>query len=168
VNVNASRSFLAGLLIVTAVLLQTAVVTLMRLPYGVPDLVLLAVVAVALAAGPGAGAAAGFAAGLLSDLLADHPAGLFALVLCLLGYAVGRFRGDAGIGVLTGLVVVGAATVLGELGYAAVLGVVDSARLDWQVVLHALPATVLYDVLLAPFLVSAVLGIDRHLVAQQP
>ncbi|MGR6917704.1 rod shape-determining protein MreD [[Actinomadura] parvosata] len=93
--------------VVLAPLLQVAI--LERLPVR-PDLVMLVAVTAGLARGPNAGAVTGFAAGLLADLVppAPPPLGRTALLLCLLGYAMGLLGGglrgvgiglrDAGIG----------------------------------------------------------------------
>jgi hypothetical protein len=57
-----------------------------------PDVVLAAVVAVALGHGSGAGAAFGFAAGLGADVFLTTPLGTTALAATLLGRAVGAMR----------------------------------------------------------------------------
>jgi cell shape-determining protein MreD len=61
---------LAGV-IALALLLQTTLLSPLRILGARPDLLLLAVVAVAMASGPVEGAAFGFAAGLTADLLLD-------------------------------------------------------------------------------------------------
>jgi hypothetical protein len=78
-----------ALLVAVLPLLQVTLAD--RLPWGGPDLMVLAVVGVALARGPLWGAAYGFAGGLAVDLTppADHTIGLSALALCLTGFACG-------------------------------------------------------------------------------
>ncbi|ASU84824.1 rod shape-determining protein MreD [Nocardiopsis gilva YIM 90087] len=86
------KPLVTTLLLITAVLAQTAVVNRLPLPWGIgPDLVVLTVVAVALATTPMTGAVIGFTAGLAVDVLppADHELGRYAFVLCLAGYLVG-------------------------------------------------------------------------------
>ena len=76
-----------------ALLVQLTIVNGLRLPGGgVPDLVLLCVVALGMSGGPGWGVVAGFCAGLALDLAppAAQLAREYALVLCLAGYAAGR------------------------------------------------------------------------------
>ncbi|MGW0478266.1 rod shape-determining protein MreD [Nonomuraea sp. NPDC003214] len=79
--------------VVAAPLVQVSVVQRLPLPgQAVPDLVLAAVVVVAVARGRLPGLLAGFGAGLVADLVppADGVAGRSALVLCLVGHACGR------------------------------------------------------------------------------
>ncbi|WP_244894046.1 rod shape-determining protein MreD [Planobispora rosea] len=75
-----------------APVLQVTVVERLPLPEGTaPDVVLAAVVLVAVVCGPIPGVLAGFTAGLATDLVppADGVAGRSALVLCAVGYACG-------------------------------------------------------------------------------
>ncbi|MBO3750414.1 rod shape-determining protein MreD [Streptosporangiaceae bacterium NEAU-GS5] len=78
-----------ALLVAVLPLLQVTMAD--RLPWGGPDLMVLAVVGVALARGPLWGAAYGFAGGLAVDLAppADHTIGLSALAFCLTGFVCG-------------------------------------------------------------------------------
>lgn len=151
-----SRALLTGLFVVVAVMLQTAVLVRLPLPFGRPDLVLVLVVAIALALGPVAGMSVGFAAGLLSDLLADHPAGMLALVLCLVGYACGMLPDAGKRSLLVPMAVVLAAAVAAGLAFAVLLALVGSPRLDWSVVGASVPAGAAYDVILAAFVVPLV------------
>ena len=81
-----------GLLCLLAVLLQVSGIEALRLGGGSPDLIPLAVAAVALFGGSVPGALSGFAAGLLLDLMLGQNLGASALVLTLIGYGVGRYR----------------------------------------------------------------------------
>src|SRR5215831_9268833 len=87
------RILLATAAILAAVLIQVTVLDNVPLPGGAgPNLVLVAVVAMALATGPRDGAIIGFAAGLALDI-APPASGLLgqgALVFCLVGYGCGR------------------------------------------------------------------------------
>jgi rod shape-determining protein MreD len=81
-----------GIVVVTALLLQSTVFADLRL-FGVrPELLYLVTISVALLEGPNEGATVGFASGLAQDFLMNEPKGLTALTLTLLGYAVGMFR----------------------------------------------------------------------------
>jgi rod shape-determining protein MreD len=154
--VTVSRGLLAVLLVISAVVLQTAIVGRLPLPFGRPDLVLVLVVGIAMAAGSGVGMSVGFAAGLLSDLLADHPAGMLALVLCLVGYLCGLVPDAPEEGILVPLGVVATAAIAATLGFAVLLAIVGNPRLDWHVVGAALPANAAYDVILAAFVVPLI------------
>lgn len=158
-----SRAVLAAPLVLAALVLQTVVVARLHLPYGSPDLVLLVVVALALVGGAGLGMGVGFGAGLVVDLLSDHPAGLLALVLLLVGYTCGHLAEGADDTVIASLTAVAAAAVASTLGYAALLGIIGSARLDWLAVAAGLPASVAYDLVLAAFLVPAIAALDHRL-----
>src|ERR1700709_2482824 len=74
--------------IVTALLLQAAVVGPVVSPYAV-SLPLVLVAAVGLVDGPATGLGFGFAAGLVADLGSAHPAGVFALVWMGVGLLCG-------------------------------------------------------------------------------
>ncbi|KAA9373469.1 hypothetical protein F5972_35140 [Microbispora cellulosiformans] len=101
---------LSVLLVLAAPVLQVTVVNGWSLPGGVPDIVLICVIALAPAlwsytgsrtgTGAGAGALLGFAAGLAADVAppADHTIGRLALVLCLAGWVSTRIPADDGAG----------------------------------------------------------------------
>lgn len=118
------------LLVITLVVLQTAVFPHLRVFGAVPDLCLVATVAIAYEEGPQAGALFGFASGLAVDLFLASPAGLSALANACTGYGIGVFQGGfvresralpimlGGIGGLVGgtiFVVVGG--IVGQAGY---------------------------------------------------
>jgi rod shape-determining protein MreD len=89
-----ARAFVLGVVLFTALLLQTVVSPMIMIGGWGPDLVLATVVAFALVDGPETGARYGFAAGLGADLLSGgvHLVGLMALVFLLVGELVGRLR----------------------------------------------------------------------------
>jgi rod shape-determining protein MreD len=158
------RPLLAVAVIVTALLLQVVVVNRLGLPGGHPDLVVIGLVSLALVGGPSYGAIAGFAAGFIADILppADHTIGRLALVYALVGYAAGLLEDAEERSVLAAVGVValgsGAAVVL-FAGIGALLG---DPRVTATNVGHALVATVIYDVVLAPFIVPLVSGAARR------
>jgi len=80
------------LLVVTLAVLQTTVFTHLRVFGAIPDLCLVATVAVAFEEGPQTGAIFGFASGLFIDLFLATPLGLSALANAATGYAVGVFQ----------------------------------------------------------------------------
>ena len=82
----------AGLVLLSALIVQWAVIARLDLFGAHGDLLLLVPVAAALTVGPERGAVAGFAAGFAVDLLVTTPFGLTALTYCLVGYGVGAFQ----------------------------------------------------------------------------
>ena len=160
---TSSRVFFAGLAVVTALLLQTSVVTRLPLPGGGPELVLLVVVALALAQGPATGLAVGFGAGLLADSLSDHPLGLLALAFCLAGYLVGVARDEIGVSIVPILFLVAASAAGTTFVYAGLGVLLGDPRYSWSAVAGTVPATVLYSVLLAPFVVPPIAALSRWL-----
>src|SRR5947199_6211803 len=121
------RPLLAVAVVVTSLLLQVVVVNRLGLPGGHPDLVVLAVVSLALVGGPAYGAVAGFAAGFVADVLppADHTIGRLALVYAVVGYLAGLLEDaeERSVFAAVGVVAVGsAAAVILYAGVGALLG----------------------------------------------
>lgn len=153
------RVLLSVLLVLAALVLQLTVLDRAPLPGGVaPDLVLLVVVALALSSGPMPGLITGFCAGLALDIAppANHLIGVYALVFCLVGYCCGLVSAELDSSVLLPL----AASALGAAGGAALYAVVGvflgNPDVTGQSVRHVLPLSVLYDVLLSPFILYGV------------
>ncbi|MDH6118762.1 rod shape-determining protein MreD [Kitasatospora sp. GAS204B] len=160
------RVLLSAPLILLALVVQVSVLGRLQLPGATPDLLLLMVVALGLVFGPSGGCLTGFAAGLLADLAppSDHAIGRYALVLCLIGYAAGLLGADTGRqrSVFTPLLVVAGAAVVSTLLYAGVGALVGDTAAR-HVGLPSLAATaLLYDLLLAPFVVPAVMLLARR------
>ena len=86
------RAFRAGLVLLTAIVLQAAVVSRLDIFGAHADLLVLVPIAVALVDGPERGAMAGFVAGLAVDLLSTTPFGLTALAYSVVGFVVGTFQ----------------------------------------------------------------------------
>jgi len=80
------------LLIVSLVVIQTAIFPSLRVFGAVPDLLLVATVAVAYERGPEAGAVFGFVGGAAIDVFLASPMGVSALAFSLTGYGVGIFQ----------------------------------------------------------------------------
>ncbi len=151
-------AFSAGLLLL-AILIQVTVLDNLSLPGGAgPDLVLVVVVALALTGGPVEGMLGGFCAGLALDVAppATHLVGQYALVFCLVGYAAGWVGShlDESVWVPIGVVAVGSA--VGELLFALTGMIFGNLDITWAAIGHVLPASVVYDVLLSPFVLYAV------------
>ena len=161
------RWLISFVVVAITVIVQLTIVDRIAFPGGTgPDLVLLVVAALALAGGPLAGALIGFSAGLALDIAppGSHLVGQDALVFCLVGYLCGLVAevptGDGapeqGHTALFEIVVTAAGAVCGE-ALGALLGVMLSdPRVTWPAVKYVLPVAVIYDVLLAPFVLFAV------------
>ena len=90
---HAAARLRIGLVLLVAILVQTALGNDLRVDSVAPDLMLLVTICAGLAGGAEAGAWVGFWAGLISDLfLTSTPLGLSALTYCLVGAAVGALR----------------------------------------------------------------------------
>jgi rod shape-determining protein MreD len=161
------RALISLVVVAVTVVFQLTVVDRIAFPGGSgPDLVLLAVVALALASGPMAGTLTGFLAGLALDVAppGSHFVGEDALVFCLIGYACGLLADDSsgdggtelGHTALFEIVVTAAGAICGE-ALVALLGVMLSdPRVTWPAITRVLPVAVAYDVLLCPFVLYAV------------
>lgn len=158
------RALLVVAVIVTALLLQVVGVNRLPLPVGHPDLLAVCVIAFAVVFGPTVGAVTGFAAGLLADLTppADHTVGRLALAYAVVGYAAGLLE-DAEV---TSAVATIAIVAVGSAAVVVLFALVGALLGDGRVTLHAtesaLAATVVYDVVLAPFVVPLVAGAARR------
>ena len=86
----------AAVIVFVAAILEVSVFADVRILGGVPDLLLVTVVAVALLRGSVMGACAGFFAGLVVDTATLETLGLSSLLLTLLGYWVGRYGETTG------------------------------------------------------------------------
>jgi rod shape-determining protein MreD len=155
---SGTRIFAAGLGIVLAVLLQGTLFARLPLPGGTPNLALLLVVGLALAGGAAAGLGCGFATGFVMDLMSDHPVGVLAICLALVGFAVGLLETDPDRSVFWPMVVVAVAAAAAQLLFAALAGLLDSGGVA---AVRQLPAAVAYDVLLTPFVVPVVAAAER-------
>ena len=159
------RHLFAAAVVLTALLLQVGVVNRLRLPLGHPDLVVVAVVALALVAGPLPGTVIGFVAGLTADVIppADHTLGRLAMAYAVVGYAAGLLEDLEERSVVTTVLVVAAASAAAVLIFAGVGALLGDSRIDADSVTGSLAAIVAYDVVLAPFVVPLVSGAARRL-----
>lgn len=160
---TAQRFLLGGVTVVTALLLQVAVVGRLPLPGAGPDLLLLLVVAFALAEGPLSGMITGFVAGLLADTLADHQLGRLALALAVVGYVTGQLQDDTERSTLQPFAAVALGAVTALVAYSGEGVLLGDPRVGLPAVLRALTSAVPYDVLLTPFVVPVVAALVRRL-----
>ena len=147
-----------------AVIAQAVVFRFVSVDGVVPNLALIVVVAAAIARGPQFAAVLGFGAGMLLDLAppADHVAGRWALALVLVGYLAGLVRQDARKSPFMAVVLVGAASFVATSVFALSGFVLDDGALPVAETLRVIVISVLWDLMLAPFLIPALLwAIDR-------
>lgn len=159
-----TRRVLLGLAaVLTALLLQTAVLARLPLPAGVPDLLLVLVVAFALVEGSLAGMLTGFASGLLLDLGADHELGRAALVYALVGYGAGLLSDDRPSSRALPLIAVAVAAVGAVTTYAVEGLLLGDPRITAAAFWPSLAGTTTYSVLLTPLVVPVVGALVRRL-----
>ncbi|HWB65481.1 MAG TPA: rod shape-determining protein MreD [Mycobacteriales bacterium] len=164
------RLALRAALVITAVLVQVVIVNKWSLPGGHPDLLVLVVVGFALVTDPQRGALLGFFAGLFADLVppAGHIAGRLAFAYTVVGYLAGMFGDGEDNSVSTTIMVVAGGSAAVVLLYAGVGGLVGDARISLGVTARSVLATVVYDVILAPFVVPLVTRLARRLEPAGP
>lgn len=133
-----------------AFLLQVAVAPQMAIGGAVPNLVLLAVVSIALTNGASAGAVAGFAGGFAFDLIGSAPVGPAALVLTIIGYAAGSLHANMfAEGWRLPVTVVLLASLFAEVTYALVLLVLGAGAPLGSAFVSIILPTAGYNVVLA-------------------
>lgn len=146
-----------------ALLVQLTIVNGLPLPGGgVPDLVLLCVVAIGLVGGPQPGLIAGFCAGLALDLAPPSTdlIGQYALVFCIVGYVSGRLAFTLRRSAVAALSAAAGAVVLGEVLVGCLAVVLDTPQVTFGIVARVLPAAVIYDVVLSPVMIFAAVRIS--------
>lgn len=155
---------LVVVLVLLAAVVNSVVLAPLDLPGSPPNVLLLVVAALALVLGPVGGAFIGFFAGLAADVLppADHLIGRYALVLCLIGYLVGLLREEARDSVLLALVSVAIAAGVATLLYGLLGGVLSDGRVGVHALVTTVPYSIVYDVILAPFVVPWIMSLARR------
>jgi rod shape-determining protein MreD len=173
------RALLSAVGVIAALVLQLTVVNRLPWPGGAaPDVVLLVVVALGLYSSPAAGAVTGFLAGLSLDIAppGSYLIGTYALAFCLVGYGCGRLRGLLGDSVWRSVGAAVLAATAGEVLVSAVGRLVGNPQVTWSAIRQVLPATIVYDAVLAPFVLylvmrvltwAAALGPVNHLAGAQ-
>lgn len=161
VKVSPLRLAVGCLTIAFAAVVQGTLVARAPLPGGGPNLVLVVLVGIALAGGASAGMAAGFGAGMFVDLLSAHPVGVLALCFGSVGFLVGLLDTSSERSIFWPVAVTAVAAAGSSLAYAAIMSLLRSG--STSLTLGELPVTVLYDVLLTPFVVPVVAAVSRRL-----
>ena len=159
-----ARGLLFTLLLLLAVVMQVSFFSFFSYDGVVPNLVLLIVVAAALTRGPELAAILGFVGGLAIDLVppADHVAGRWALALVVVGYVAGRVRQDAGRSTLVALGTVAAASFVGTSVFALSGMLLRDPAVPVAQALQVIPPAVVYDLLLAPFVLPLAMRMFRR------
>ena len=162
---TAVRALVVAAVVVAAVTVQLGVLPAIAIGDVVPNLVLVVVIALALARGPEYGVLVGFAAGLILDLAppADHTAGRWALAFVVVGYLAGLARRDARASALAAVLVVAAGSFIGTSRFALSGLLLQDPGVTFEGVMHVLPIALVYDVVLTPLVVPAVLALMRRL-----
>lgn len=162
---TALRVALAVTSVSLALALELSVVPRLHLPYAVPDLVLLVVLALAASWGTVRGAAYGFALGLVQDIAPPSLSvlGRRALVLAVVGALAGRAarevrRSALRTSLLAGFYALGG-TLLNLL-IGATLG--DGTGLSRPGLVFALGATALYTAVATPFVLPGLAALARR------
>lgn len=153
------RTPLAAVLVFVAAVLQVTLVTRLPLPGGAaPDLMLVVVAALAVSTGALRGCVTGFFAGVVADVLppAYHTIGRYALVYCVIGYLAGLLREEIEDSSALSVVAVATAALAGTLLYTLLGVVFGDPRVTGAAVTRVMPVSVLYDVILSPFVLFAV------------
>ena len=156
------RFLLATATVLTALLLQDAVIGRLPLPGAAPDLLLVLVIAYALAEGPVSGMTTGFVAGVLADSLADHALGRLALVYAVVGYGTGFIEDDTERSTLVPFLAVGAGAFVAVLLFAGEGMLLGDPRVTLHAVVRSLLSSVPYAVVLTPFVVPALNALVRR------
>ena len=160
-----ARVLAAIAVVLTLLPLQNAIVARLPLPGTGPDVLVVLVVAVALARGPSAGLIMGFGTGLAADLAppADHTLGRLALAYCLAGYLAGLLAEEAERSAFAPMAVVALMAIVAVGTYAVLGALLGDVRITTAALARSLPSSVLYDVVLTPFVVPLVGAASRRL-----
>jgi rod shape-determining protein MreD len=164
------RTALEIVVIAIAYLLQVSVLDRVSLPVGHPDLLVMVVVAFALVGGPQHGAIVGFATGLAADILppSAHLLGRLAFAYTVVGYLAGLLEDAEEHSVLTTIFAVAAAAATAVIVYAGLGVLISDPDITARATVRSLIAVVVYDVLLAPFIVPLVAAASRRLEPAGP
>jgi rod shape-determining protein MreD len=169
VIVTAGTIVRLGLLLLAAVVTQISGFSGIRIFGGTFDLIPLVVAAIALYGGSVTGCVVGFCCGMLADLALGHNLGASSLVLCAMGYGVGRYgeMRDPAHGLIA-IPVGGLAT----LGYVLAIGAVQfMLQIDSSVsalVLRDALVTVILNAWLALLVFGIVKRLLRPVLATEP
>jgi rod shape-determining protein MreD len=155
---------LSAFVILIALILQLTIVNRLALPGGgVPDLPLVAVVALGLGGSPAAGAIAGFFAGLCLDVAppGSFVVGQYALILCIVGYLSGELGRLVARSAFLAMAAAAAAAIAGEVMQAALGMLLRDPQVTLAAVRHVLPSSALQDAVAAPLALYLITVVSR-------
>jgi rod shape-determining protein MreD len=157
-----ARVGMVALVLVTAAIVQTALLPHVPLGGFTPDLLLLTTAAFAMRDGAATGVRVGFAAGLLSDLLLHQSAiGLTALVFVGIGYTVGLARPYLAPESVTAPVLLAFLSgLIGIAGFGTLSRLLGDERYTLELVVTNSLVVAVLNTLLSPVVVGVVRLLD--------
>lgn len=163
------RAVAAFLAVSSALVLQVTVFSHVAWDGIVPDLVLLVVVGAALTRGASFAMVLGFVAGVLLDLAppADHVAGRWALALVVVAYVVSRVRPDSRPSAISVVATVAGASFVGTSVFALTGVLLRDPALGMNELLEGIAVSLVWDVLLTPFVLPPVMALLTRLAPQR-
>jgi rod shape-determining protein MreD len=164
-----ARGAVFSLLLLAAVVLQVTFFGYFSYAGVVPNLVLLVVVAAGLTRGPELAALLGFVGGMAIDLVppADNVAGRWALALVVVGYLAGRVRQDASRSTVVALATVAASSFVATSLFALSGMLLRDPAIPVAEALRVIPVALVYDLLLAPFVLPPAMRLFRRVRPHQ-
>lgn len=162
------RALLSGVLLILAVLIEVTVLAPLPFPGATPNLVLVTVVILASQFGAATGAVAGFAGGMLLDIAppAAGIIGVSALLLTVVGYAVGRFAESDDRPWWSFAVLAALASPLVVLGGAVIGGLLGDPRVRWDDVVSLMLSSAAYSLVLGLLLMLPLRRLCRWVVPE--
>ena len=162
------RVLLCLVLLLLAVILEVTLLAPLSFPGATPPLVLVTVAALAFAFGPTTGAVCGFVGGLLLDVAppAAGTLGIGALVLTVVGYALGRLGDPNDRPLVVSVGGTAAAGALAVVAGAVLGGLLGNPRTQWGEVPGLTITAGLYAAFLAVLLVPLIQRLARRLVPE--
>lgn len=160
-----TKGLVAAAVLAGALVLQTSVLTAFAWEGVVVNLVLLAVVALALTQSPQFAVVAGFAGGVLLDVAppADHVAGRWALALLVVAYVAARVRPDGRPSAAAVVGTVAACSFVGSSVFALTGVLLGDLSADTGQVLEVIGIGLVLDVLVTPFVLPPLLVLITRL-----
>jgi rod shape-determining protein MreD len=158
------RGLLFTALLLAAVVLQITFFGYFSYDGVVPNLVLLVVVAAGLTRGPELATVLGFVGGTAIDLVppSDTVAGRWALALVVVGYLAGRVRQDSSRSTVGVLVTVAASSFVATSLFALSGMLLRDPAVPVAEALRVIPIALVYDLLLAPFVLPPAMRLFRR------
>lgn len=156
------RTLLLAAVIAVSLVLESTLLAHLRVGGVRPDLLVIAVIAVAMVNGPVTAAVFGFAAGLVADLLFANHVGVSALVYTVVGFGMGVGRAwITSSSTLLHLLLAGAASFASVWLAGLVLRLFDLS--SWDFLVRAAPLVALYNLLLTPLVYPPVRALLQRL-----